>query len=183
MHIASSDPENVIVFLFVSLFMGAVITFVLTRIFPVLPYTVVVFAMGILFAFLLTGDHVNNALSQSLALWNLINPDLIFYLFLPPLLFGESMNLNCYHVSGAAVGAIALAVPGAVMQTFGVATLLYYFLPYGWSWIVCLLFGAITSATDPVGKSTISYTFIWLQCYFIVYYIHSFISGGSIAEE
>lgn len=162
----SAEPENVIVFLFVSLFMGVLVTFALTRILPIVPYTAILFALGILFAFLLTGKHTENDLSESMQLWNSINPDLIFYLFLPPLLFSEAMSLNFYHLRGVSFGAVLLAGPGAIFQTFAVAAIMYFILPYHWSWTVCLIFGAIISATDPVGKKVIA---IIVIIYFKIY--------------
>eukprot|EP01033_Poteriospumella_lacustris_P001070 gene1070-777_t len=60
------------------------------------------------------------------------------------------MNLNFYHFSASFKGCILLAGPGTVLQTFGVATVAYFVLPYKWNWTVCLIFGAITAATDPV---------------------------------
>eukprot|EP00961_Rhodomonas_salina_P069094 927624-Rhodomonas_salina.2 len=43
-----------------------------------------------------------------------------------------------------------LAGPGMVLQSFLVATVGKFILPYGWDWTESLLFGSILSATDPV---------------------------------
>ena len=146
------SPEDATIFIFLSLLLGIVVTYALTRTIPVLPYTVIVFILGILLAFLLTDQSSHDSLSESVQIWNSIEPELIFYIFLPPILFGESMNLNFYHFCASFKGCILLAGPGTVLQTFGVATVAYIVLPYKWNWTVCLIFGAITAATDPVGK-------------------------------
>lgn len=145
--------QNILVFLFFSLFIGAVVTYLLSRLAPKIPYTVIIFAMGSLFAFIISdsaGDHAD-VLAESLAMWNQIPPDLILFVFLPALLFGEAMSLNFHHVKGALPASLWLAGPGAVFGTIAIAALVKYSFPYGWDWGLCLVFGSIVSATDPVG--------------------------------
>lgn len=43
-----------------------------------------------------------------------------------------------------------LSGPGVIFGAALLAVLVYYTFPYTWSWVECLLFGAIASATDPV---------------------------------
>ena len=43
-----------------------------------------------------------------------------------------------------------LTGPGVLFGAALLAVLVYYTFPYNWSWVECLLFGAIFSATDPV---------------------------------
>ena len=42
------------------------------------------------------------------------------------------------------------AGPGVVYGASLTAVLVKYTFPYNWTWVECLLFGAIFSATDPV---------------------------------
>ena len=35
-----------------------------------------------------------------MTMWTDINPDIMLYVFLPPLIFGEAMSLNWHHVQG-----------------------------------------------------------------------------------
>ena len=44
----------------------------------------------------------------------------------------------------------ALAGPGVLFGGAVLACLVKASFPYGWTWVECLLFGAIFSATDPV---------------------------------
>ena len=146
--------QDILCFLFFSLFIGAFITYLLSRSGTELPYTVVVFAFGVIISigFRLSEQNSNNTLKESIIMWDEIQPDLILFIFLPALLFGEAMSLNFHHVRGAFWSAVLLAGPGAIFGTFSIAVVAKYILPYGWSWGLCFVFGAILCATDPVGK-------------------------------
>ena len=82
--------------------------------------------------------------------WVNIDADLLLFAFLPPLIFGEAMSLNFYHVKGGFVQAVILAGPGVLIGAALVGVITKYMLPYNWSWNLSLCFGAILSATDPV---------------------------------
>lgn len=144
------ESQDMIVFLFLTFFIGAVITYVLSRYAQVLPYTVVVFATGAFcsFAFQLLGKH--DVLKESVEMWDNMEPELILFMFLPALLFGEAMMLNFHHVRGAVGPAAVLAGPGALFGAFVMAAAAKFTLPYGWDWTLCLVFGTILCATDPV---------------------------------
>ena len=45
---------------------------------------------------------------------------------------------------------LLLAGPGVALGTALTAVFAKFALPYGWTWIESLLFGAMLSATDPV---------------------------------
>ena len=60
------------------------------------------------------------------------------------------MTLNPHHVHGSFLSAALLAGPGALIGMYMVAGLSYVGFPYGWSWNLSCLFGAILCATDPV---------------------------------
>eukprot|EP01035_Chromulina_nebulosa_P018392 gene18392-24093_t len=117
--------------------------------FPI-PYHVVVFFEGVVISialkyFVFIGSTFENVICTP----NISN-DLIIYVFLPALLFGETMNLNWHLVTSGFNQYMLLAGPGALMGGLITAVVAYYILPYGWSWQVCFLFGAVLSATDPV---------------------------------
>ena len=76
-----------------------VILHVLARYQDVVPYAVVIFVYGVLLSGFFDVNHLN-AFHDSLKMWLSINPDLILYIFLPILVFGESMNLNWHHLEG-----------------------------------------------------------------------------------
>eukprot|EP01033_Poteriospumella_lacustris_P024794 gene24794-gene21580 len=70
------SPEDATIFIFLSLLLGIVVTYALTRTIPVLPYTVIVFILGILLALLLTDQNSHDSLSESVQIWNSIEPEL-----------------------------------------------------------------------------------------------------------
>lgn len=151
---AKPEAEVMVVFLFFALVLGAIINLLLVRIAPSLPYTVVVFVVGAVLTFIFSTLPDDNVMKQSEQLWNNFEPELLLYVFLPVLLFGEAMSLNFYHVKRAVASAAVLAGPGVLFGTFLMAAAIKYLLPYGWNWNLCFIFGAIMSATDPVGKES-----------------------------
>ena len=64
-----NDPEIVIVFLFLSLVIGTVITYLISRYAWIsdLPYTVVIFLVGVIFG--LVHEDPYSAIGQSIAMW------------------------------------------------------------------------------------------------------------------
>eukprot|EP00568_Trieres_chinensis_P016341 CAMPEP_0183323592 /NCGR_PEP_ID=MMETSP0160_2-20130417/74813_1 /TAXON_ID=2839 ORGANISM="Odontella Sinensis, Strain Grunow 1884" /NCGR_SAMPLE_ID=MMETSP0160_2 /ASSEMBLY_ACC=CAM_ASM_000250 /LENGTH=57 /DNA_ID=CAMNT_0025491001 /DNA_START=48 /DNA_END=217 /DNA_ORIENTATION=- len=48
-----------------------------------------------------------------------------------------------------------MAFPMVLAGTALLALVGYYILPYGWSFSLCMTFGAILSATDPVAVSAL----------------------------
>jgi NhaP-type Na+/H+ or K+/H+ antiporter len=162
---ARLESQIMIVFLFLALFVGAVVTFLLSRYAPGLPYTVVVFACGAGLAIMFAPVDKHDVLKESERLWNNIEPELVLFMFLPALLFGEAMSLNFHHVRGAFIPASVLAGPGALFGAFLMAVLAKYLLPYNWEWSLCFLFGCILCATDPVGTF---YIFLVSFCFYCV---------------
>jgi monovalent cation:H+ antiporter, CPA1 family len=74
--------------------------------------------------------------------------DLVFYVFLPVLLFEAAFNLETRHLFGDWRRILALTVPG-VLVAFAL-TAAGMRLAGGVTWAVALLFGALIAATDPV---------------------------------
>ena len=90
---ADNDPEIVILFMFGGMALGIAVTHILSR-FPIkLPYTVVMFLVGGAAASLYTNEYLGHV-GQSLDDWSRLDPELMLYLFLPVLIFGEAMTLK-----------------------------------------------------------------------------------------
>lgn len=83
-----------------------------------------------------------------MAMWGNINADIFLFVFLPPLVFGEAMNLNWHHIIGGFWQAVLLAGPGVLIGCVLIGVIAKYLL--NWSWNLAMIFGAILSATDPV---------------------------------
>lgn len=95
-HLAgkSDGSEVLLVFMFCGMVIGAVTSHVLSRIKMNIPYTVVVFLLGVLLYIIVDTKFYFGRLEDSVKQWNEIDPELLLYLFLPALLFGEAMNLS-----------------------------------------------------------------------------------------
>lgn len=122
-----------------------------------IPYTVALFAVGLLAGILNRAGilHFWPGLSDGLSDVANIPPDLILYLFLPILIFDAAYELNLHIFKKTLANATLLAVPGLIICMILTGALLVgigLLVPgYGsWTWVFALMFGALISATDPV---------------------------------
>ncbi len=144
-----------LVFVIVALVAGAILKYALKR--TVLPYTVGLFAFGLLFGLLdrmgLYGD--GSIFQAAVEFAGHIDPDLILYLFLPILIFDAAYELDAHIFRKTLTNATLLSVPGMVVAMFLTGLLMMgvsLFAPQyaQWNWTHALMFGALISATDPV---------------------------------
>lgn len=142
-------PTAVILFMFFGLCLGIFTLQVISRIGESIPYTVIIFILGIIFSFVLKLDG-GNVFEESINDWVKIDPEIMLFVFLPPLIFGEAMSLNWFHVCGAFFQAFVLAGPGVLIGAAIMGAVAKFALPYNWSWNLAMVFGSILSATDPV---------------------------------
>jgi NhaP-type Na+/H+ or K+/H+ antiporter len=145
---------TVILFLSFSVLAACICKLILSQIlknkFPV-PFTVVVLIFGFIMGSIIS--HIN-VMSNDFLLGEKelseIHPHLIYYIFLPLLIFDSAFNNQFYVVQPQILSAILLAGPG-VLISIGIVSLVgVYIFPYNWSWLSALMFGSILSATDPV---------------------------------
>ncbi|MCW8964620.1 MAG: sodium:proton antiporter [Gammaproteobacteria bacterium] len=78
--------------------------------------------------------------------------DLIFYVFLPILIFEAAFNMNARLLFKNIIPVLFMAIPLMLLSTGLIAVFLYYSIGYpeGFPWIAALLTGALLSATDPI---------------------------------
>jgi NhaP-type Na+/H+ or K+/H+ antiporter len=137
------------VFLFCGILLGAIISYILSRLKLQTPYTVVLFVVGALLSGL--ASHLSlGDLETSMGFWQSLDPEIILFLFLPVLVFGEAMTLKWHHIKEAFLQSALLAGPGVVIGAYLVGGFINTFLPFNWSWNLCMIFGSIISATDTV---------------------------------
>jgi NhaP-type Na+/H+ or K+/H+ antiporter len=74
----------------------------------------------------------------------------MLFVFIPPLLFSECMNLNLHYVKKVFYSSILLAIPGAAFNAWLLAYYIYGSLDYNWNFTFCWIIGSILCATDPV---------------------------------
>ena len=76
-------------------------------------------------------------------------PELILGLLVPPLVFEAAFHLNVRELRRNLAGVLLLTVPGVIITTLIVGRLVGFLTPL--SLPLALVFGALISATDPVG--------------------------------
>ena len=112
-----------------------------------IPYTVLLVLVGVLMI------PISNISWLSFLSEFKLTADLLFFIFLPTLIFESAFNLNIKSLNRNRVTIGLLSVLGLLISTFLIALLGSIILPlFGVKipFVVLLLFGCIVSATDPV---------------------------------
>ncbi len=112
-----------------------------------MPHTVLLVIFGIGFGFLSLVPTFSFISEFQLT------PELLFYLFLPILIFESAYSMNARRLVENSASVLALAIGSFLISSFVVAGLLHYalvFIDINIPFIITLLFGALISATDPV---------------------------------
>lgn len=89
--------EYIIQLMFVGIVVGAFNTHVLTRVSLQIPYTVLLFVQGMLLALLMKKVPMGT-FGIAADVWGDVDPELLLFIFLPVLIFGEAMTLNWYEM-------------------------------------------------------------------------------------
>jgi CPA1 family monovalent cation:H+ antiporter len=106
------------------------------------------------FAIILVVSGVGISLIPSLPEIEL-NPNIVFVIFLPPLLYGAAWNTS-WHEFKTSIRPITLAAVGLVLFTMtSVAFIAHYLIP-DMSWPLAFLIGAIVSPPDAVAATSIT---------------------------
>ena len=111
--------ENAVLFPFVFLALGALTMYLTSRYAPDVPYTVIMLCEGFLVDWWasLSNSCPLNAMQDSLYQWSHIDGNLLLLVFLPALLFGDSISMNAYQFFRAKWQCLLLAGPGVVFDT------------------------------------------------------------------
>jgi CPA1 family monovalent cation:H+ antiporter len=135
--------------LFVLLILASVLFFVARKI--KLPYTVLLVLVGLLIVPLaqlpVLKDYLGFLDDAQLT------PELLFYIFLPILIFESGFNMNIRKMIDSSWTIGLLSIVGLFISAFGIAIALFLILPLVGveiPFVVALLFGSVISATDPV---------------------------------
>jgi len=84
-----------------------------------------------------------------------INPDIIFLIFLPPLLYDAAFNISFKEFKTNINTISTLAISLVFITAIGIAVVAHYMIP-GMGWSVSFVLGAILSATDAVAAMSIT---------------------------
>ncbi len=111
------------------------------------PHSVILVAIGVLLTAL---SHIPTlSFLGSLEL----TPELLFYIFLPTLIFESAYAISIRRLTQDAVPVALLSIVSLLISALTIAAGLYYFLPlvgFPIPFVVAFLFGSLISATDPV---------------------------------
>jgi Na+/H+ antiporter len=108
-----------------------------------LPYPILLVIVGVAIGFIPTMQEIE------------INPEIIFLIFLPPLLYDASFNISPKHFKTNLSTISTLAIPLVFLTTFWIAVVSHYMIP-GMTWPLSFVLGAILSATDAVAAVNIT---------------------------
>ncbi|MFT7184175.1 MAG: CPA1 family monovalent cation:H+ antiporter [Oceanicoccus sp.] len=123
------------------LFIATLISFILRN--SKIPYTVALVIVGIGLGYIVENLGVLGFLGEFR-----LSPELVFYVFLPTLIFESAFHTNLKSFTQNMGNIISLATIGMLISTGLIATGMHYFLDF--PWIPAMLFGSLISATDPI---------------------------------
>lgn len=92
-----------------------------------------------------------------------LTPDMLFYIFLPILIFESAYNINYKDILKSWYSIFSLSVVWLILSVLVVSTWMYYIFPLFWyniPYLVCLLYWSLISATDTVAVLTL-FKSIW----------------------
>jgi Na+/H+ antiporter len=84
-----------------------------------------------------------------------LDPNLVFFIFLPPLLYEASYNMSWHEFVANRRPITLLAVGLVLLTTTVVAAIAHYFIP-GFSWAMGFVLGAIVSPPDAVAATSVT---------------------------
>lgn len=122
----------------------------------ILPYTGILFLIGTIMGVATTLlSNETNKLHESVQMWTNINSEVLLLVFLPGLIYKDAFDLNVHLFRISIWQTIIFAIPMVLAGTTLTALVGYYVLPYNWSFNLCMTFGSILSATDPVAVAAL----------------------------
>ena len=84
-----------------------------------------------------------------------INPEIIFLIFLPPLLYDAAFNISFKEFKTNINTIATLSITLVFLTALGIAAVAYYLVP-GMTWPLAFVLGSILSATDAVAAMSIT---------------------------
>ena len=132
-----------------SLLIGAFLAHVSSRFCPSLPYTPALALIGIIVAVIAMQQAECSHMRGSVERWVQLDGHALLFIFLPPLLFADTMHMD-WALFKVSLGQCMLLASTGVLLGALLTALYAMALPYGWDFGLALGFGAVQAATDPV---------------------------------
>ncbi|MGD2151320.1 MAG: sodium:proton antiporter [Desulfobacterales bacterium] len=126
--------------IYIGLLLLACVVAIVSKMVTQLPYTIFLTLVGLLIGVLGIGPEIEETG---------FGHDLIFFVFLPPLLFQGAFHMNINSLLEQFWPIVCFAVPGVIASTLLVGGVVGWLGGIG-SMMVAILFGALISPTDPV---------------------------------
>lgn len=108
-----------------------------------IPYPILLISAGIAIGFIPSIPEIQ------------INPEVVFLVFLPPLLYDAAFNISFQEFKTHRNTISTLAISLVFLTASGIAVVAYYLIP-GMTWPLAFVLGAILSATDAVAAISIT---------------------------
>ena len=112
-----------------------------------IPHTVLLVALGV--ALVPLSSLPEFAFLRSF----ILTPELLFYIFLPSLIFESAYNISIHRLTADAIPVTLLSIASLIISALAIVAGLYWILPlvgFPLPFTITFLFGALISATDPV---------------------------------
>ena len=132
---------------------GVVTYYVISRYAHFVPSTAAMFVVGALIGFAVPRVEAENDITSSAATWIGMEGKVLLLVFFPGLMFLEAYSVDFVLFIEAFWQIIWLAFPMVLAGTALTALVANYMFDFGWSFDLCMTFGGILSATDPVAIS------------------------------
>ena len=149
-----SDVIVMLTYVFYALMLAAVVQFLVKRLPTCIrpPYAMTLFTLGALLSYL---HHTQpptgwELFSKSIRVVENINPEVVFFVILPPLLYESGSGLNWHVFRRLMWSAMTLAFPGVVLNLFFIGIFVWVSFGEGWTLPLSFLVGSMLSTTDPV---------------------------------
>lgn len=151
-----AEPAQAVLFPWFAQALGIVTFYILSRFAPWLPYTGVLFLLGTIAGIGTVRLQIDHDLAVSMNdFWIPINSEVLLLIFLPGLVFKDAASLSIHLFQKSIGQCFIFAFPMVLAGTFLTALTAFYIFPYDWSFDLCMTFGSILSATDPVAVAAL----------------------------
>lgn len=132
---------------------GVLAYYIISRYAHFVPSTAAMFIVGALIGFAVPRMEAENDVTSSAATWIGMEGKVLLLVFFPGLMFLEAYSVDFVLFVEAFWQILWLAFPMVLAGTILTALVANFMFDYGWSFDLCMTFGGILSATDPVAIS------------------------------